>query len=175
MALLTVAAVLQQAPAVQVQLERIAWSQIVMAVALGLVTLAMLAVAVGAFLLFRSVRKAVGSLQHQVQTLLPKAEPLLTAAGKVASDATSVSATAKERAEEILTTVKDLNERLRELATETEGRVRDFGAVLDVVQAETREILLDAAATARGVHTTAETLAASNPRKLAGRRGRRPK
>ncbi len=171
MALLTVAAVLQQAPAIQLQLERIAWSQIVMAVALALVTLALLATTIASFLLFRSVRKAVASVQQQVQAMLPKAEPLLTAASKVASDATSVSGTARERAEEILATVKDLNERLRELATETEGRVRDFGAVLDVVQAETREILLDAAATARGVHTTAEAIAASSPRKL-GRRSK---
>ncbi len=171
MALLTVAAVLQQAPAVQLQLERIAWSQIVMAVALGLVTLAMLGMAVAAFLLFRSARKAIGSVQHQVQAMLPKAEPLLAAAGKVASDATTVSTAARERAEEVLATVKDLNERLRELATETEGRVRDFGAVLDVVQAEAREILLDAAATARGVHTTAEAIAASSPRRV-GRPGK---
>ena len=33
--------------------------------------------------------------------------------------------------------------------------MRRFGAVVDVVQTETEELLLDAASTARGVHTAA--------------------
>jgi hypothetical protein len=36
--------------------------------------------------------------------------------------------------------------------------VRQFGAVLDVVQAEAEEVLLDAAATAHGVHSAARAL-----------------
>ncbi len=170
MASLTVAAVLLQTPAVQAQLERIAWSQIVMAVGMAAITLAMLAVAVGAFLLFRSVRRTLGNVQKQVQALAPRAEPLLTAANKLAADATSVSTSARARADEVLATVKDLNERLRALSAETEDRVREFGAVLDVVQAETRDILLDAAAAARGVHATAETLGVTGPRKPGRRR-----
>lgn len=164
MALATVAALLVQDAALGAQLDRIAWSQVVMAVGMILVTLTILAVGTAALLLFRSVRKLIGSVEAQARALAPRAEPILSAASKVASDATGMSGAAKERVEEVLQTVQELNGRLRELAAETEARVRDFGAVLDVVQAETRELLLDAAATARGVHTTAEALQAGRAR-----------
>src|SRR5512135_1193224 len=155
---MTAAIALAQGNALEAQLDRIAWSQMVMAICMALVTLSLLGVAIGTFLLIRNLRK-------QVKALTPRAEPLLSAAQKVAADATGVSAAVKERADEVLKTVQELNGRLRDLATETEGRVREFGAVLDVVQDEAREILLDAASTARGVHKTAEALQ-SGRRKL---------
>ncbi|MGQ0560672.1 MAG: hypothetical protein ACT443_02210, partial [Gemmatimonadota bacterium] len=39
-----------------------------------------------------------------------------------------------------------------------EERVKQFGAVVEVVQSEAEEILLDAASTARGVHTASLVL-----------------
>lgn len=170
MALATVAAALVQDAALQAQLDRIAWSQIVMAVGMAVITLTILGSGVAAFLLFRAVRKLIATVEAQAKVLMPKAEPLLTSASKVAADATTMTAAVKERVDEVLETVKDVNGRLRELVTETESRVREFGAVLDVVQAETKEIMLDAAATARGVHTTAEALQAGRPRGRLGRR-----
>ena len=164
MVLATAAAVLVQDAALGAQLDRIAWSQIVMASGMIVVTLTILASGVAAFLLFRSVRKLIRAVEAQARALAPRAEPLLTAASKVASDATGVSGAVKERVDEVLQTVQELNVRMRELAAETETRVRDFGAVLDVIQAETRELLLDAAATARGVHATAEALQAGRAR-----------
>jgi len=170
MALATVAAVLVQDAALAAQLDRIAWSQVVMAIGMAVVALTILGIGIAAFLLFRAVRKLIGTVEAQAKALAPRAEPLLTAASKVAADATGVSGAVKERADEVLQTVQELNGRLRELATETEERVRDFGAVLDVVQAEARDLLLDAAATARGVHTTAEALQAGRARGPARRR-----
>lgn len=55
-------------------------------------------------------------------------------------------------------TVEDVTGRLRAVVDGVEDRVKRFGAVVDVVQAEAEELLLDAASTARGVHTTAEML-----------------
>ena len=43
-------------------------------------------------------------------------------------------------------------------AQAVETRVKQFGAVVDVVQSEAEEILLDAASTAHGVHAAAEVL-----------------
>ena len=159
---MTAAVVLAQGAPLQAQLDRIAWAQIVMAICMAVVTLALLGTVIAAFMLMRNVRR-------QMKALVPRAEPLLGAANKLAADATDLSGAVKERAEEVLKTVQELNGRLRELATETEGRVREFGAVLDVVQDEAREILLDAASTARGVHKTAEALQ-SGRRNLPARR-----
>jgi len=170
MALATVAAVLVQDAALRAQLDRIAWSQVVMAVGMVVMTLTVLASGVAAFLLFRAVRRLIATVEAQAKALAPKTEPILTAVGKVTSDASTLSTSVKERVDEVLETVKDVNGRLRELVTETESRVREFGAVLDVVQAETSQIMLDAAATARGVHTTAEALQSGRPRGRIGRR-----
>ena len=126
---MTAAVVLAQGAPLQAQLDRIAWAQIVMAICMAVVTLALLGTVIAAFMLMRNVRR-------QVKALVPRAEPLLGAANKLAADATDLSGAVKERAEEVLKTVQELNGRLRELATETEGRVREFGAVLDVVQDE---------------------------------------
>lgn len=166
MALTNAALMLVQAGASQAQIDRIVWSQIVMAIGMGVITLAILALAVGGLFLALSVRKLVKRVEGQVKALAPRAEPLLTAANKVATDATGMSAAVKERVDEVLETVKDVNQRLRALTTDAEERVREFGAVLDVVQGEAREVLLDAAATARGVHTTAEMLQAGPGRRV---------
>lgn len=158
MALATAAVVLLQDAALAAQLDRVAWAQITMAACMIVVALTILLVGVAASVIFARTRKLLTTLEAQTKALAPRAEPLLSAAGKVASDATGMSAAARERVDEVLETVRDLNGRLRQLAGEMEDRLRDFGAVLDVVQGETREILLDAAATARGVHTTTQAL-----------------
>jgi hypothetical protein len=59
---------------------------------------------------------------------------------------------------DVMDTVHDVNRSMRRAAEATEARVRDFAAVLQVVQEEAEQILLDTAATARGLHATAESL-----------------
>jgi phosphate/sulfate permease len=159
MALAAAVVAIVQSGTLQAQIDRIIWVQVVMAVGMAVVTLTVLALGVAGVMLAFSMRKLMRRMEQ-------RAEPLLSAASKVAADATGTSAAVKERVDEVLQTVQELNGRLRSLATDAEERVREFGAVLQVVQAETREVLLDAAATARGVHTTAEL--------LQGGRGRPP-
>ena len=68
---------------------------------------------------------------------------------------------ASDSLSKITGTVEDLNKRLRAGVDAVEDRVKRFGAVVDVVQAEAEELLLDAASTAHGVHTTAQMLRGS--------------
>lgn len=155
----------------QAPIERIAASQVVMAAGITIWTLVLVGIGVTMFLLYRSVRRLIGTVEAQVRQLAPKAEPLLTAASKIADDATDVSGAVRGKMHEVLETVDELNRRLRELTTEAEDRVRRLGVVLDVVQDEAEEVLLDAAATARGLHTTAEALQRRSPGGVAKRRG----
>lgn len=156
----------QAAAPLQVPVDRIAVAQIVMAAGMVLITLVVLGIGITTFLLYRAVRKLLTSLEKTVETLTPRAQPILSSVEKVAHDATDVSAMVKTKAQEVVDTVDELNHRIRELRAEAEARVRKLGVVLDVVQAEGEELLLDAAATARGVHTTAEALRGRAPRGL---------
>lgn len=135
---------IQADPEVLDYLQRIAWAQIAMAVMLGLAFLGVLGAGLYAMRLFRSI-------QRQIQ-------PMIDHATGIAADAADVSAAARKQADEVLATVRELNERLRAAGDSAEMRVRDFAAVLDAVQSEAESVLLDTAATARGVHETARRL-----------------
>jgi hypothetical protein len=57
-----------------------------------------------------------------------------------------------------MNTLNEVNDSLRDATRNATALAREFGAVLEVVQTEAEELLLDTAATARGVHTAAERL-----------------
>lgn len=142
-------AAFQADPEVLDYLQRIAWSQIAMAVMMGLAFLGVLAAALYAIRLIRTTQRSV--------------QPIIDRANRIAGDAADASASAKKQVGEILETVQELNERLRAAGQSAELRVRDFAAVLDAVQGEAESVLLDTAATARGVHVTAERLRQPKP------------
>lgn len=164
-------AVVQALAPMQAPVERIATAQIVMAVGITIWTLVLIGIGVTMFLLYRSVRRLIATVEAQVQQLAPKAAPLLTAAGKVADDATDVSNAVRGAVQDVLETVDELNQRLRALTADAEDRVRRLGAVLEVVQDEAEDVLLDAAATARGLHATAEALQRRSASSIRKRRG----
>ena len=71
-------------------------------------------------------------------------------------------------------TVEELNRAVKKGGVAAEDRIRRFGAGLDVVPTEAEDVLLDAAATARGVHETARQLREEPRRKPAVSSGRAP-
>jgi hypothetical protein len=147
-------AVVQVDPALLESVQRIAWAQIVMA---ALLSLAFLGVIGAALFAIRFIRKAQASIQ-----------PTIDRVNAIAADAGKVSEQVKEQVDTLLETVQQVNDRLRDAVHAAELRVRDFGAVIDAVQGEAEDVLLDTAATARGVHVAAESL--TKPRKMAGPR-----
>ena len=137
-------AAMQTDPQLLEYIQRIAWSQVAMAAMMGLAFLGVLGAALYAIRLIRTAQAAI--------------QPILDRANRIAGDAADASASARKQVDEILATVQTLNERLRSAGESAEVRVRDFAAVLDAVQGEAESVLLDTAATARGVHVTAERL-----------------
>ncbi|MGH7504833.1 MAG: hypothetical protein ACRELX_04255 [Longimicrobiales bacterium] len=144
-------ALIQTDPAVLTLLERIAWSQMIMAAVTVLVGIAIIGATIYSVRLLRAAERSV-------KQLVPRVEPIIEKANGIAANAGDLSDSVRETGDEVLGTVRGLNERLRDAAEVTEQRVRDFGAVLEVVREEAESILLDSAATARGVHTAAERL-----------------
>lgn len=150
----------QATSAVADDLRWIAWAET--ATAVGTVILALMGIALGVagFYTLRAVVRVLRSLEKMVERLAPKAEPLLEQANRVTEDAAEVSRRVRQNIDEVNDTVEDLNRQLREAIEKAEARVRRFGTVLDTVQEEVEDVLLDAAAAARGVQVAAEALRA---------------
>jgi uncharacterized protein YoxC len=151
-------AVLQTDPALAEHLGRIATAQMLMTVAAGV----LVALAVGAAFLsyktFKTLAHTLRELEKVIDQLAPRAEPLIDNMTRIAVDAGAITDSVRHRVEDVMDTVDDINTRLREATDAAEQRVREFGAVLEVVQKEAEQVLLDAASTARGFHTAANTL-----------------
>ena len=154
--------VLQQpeAAAVAAQLDRIATALTVMAVSgvvVGLFAVISLLVSLFAH---RTANRVIGSLERHVDRLAPRVEPLLENLTRLANDSRDVTESVRRRVNELMDTVADLNRSLKHAGKAAEVRVRELAAVLDVVKEEAEEVLLDTAATARGLHAAAEALRA---------------
>ncbi len=150
---------LLQAPSdLAAMVDRIAWAQIIMAVATSLVALVVIGLGVAGVLALRALRRTMERLERQAERLSPRVEPILGAASRIADDATDVSRQVRKRAESLLDTLERLERDLRTVADAADGRIRRLGAVLDIVQEETEDLLLDATAAARGVHASARAL-----------------
>jgi methyl-accepting chemotaxis protein len=144
-----------QADAVAIELNRIGDIQMVMTIAMSILALFALGLAAVALFALLKIRKA---MERGMDKLPSKTGPMLAAATRVAENAREVSDTVKVRVKDMLDNLDEINDRLKDGADAIEARVKRFGVVVDVVQAEAEELLLDAASTARGVHTAAEQL-----------------
>jgi hypothetical protein len=135
-------------------LERIAVAQVIMAAVMLLIGLVVAGAAVVAVLQLRALQRGVRQQLEQLRPLTP----LITRAAHLSSDMAGMTDTVRRRVDDALHTLEELRRSVERGGAAAEERVRRFAAVLDVVQAETEELMLDAAATARGVHETARVL-----------------
>jgi hypothetical protein len=157
-------------PDLSTQLDRIMWAQLIMAGVMVLLAVATLAVAVAVLLL---VRRAMDRIEAAKTELLPHVTPVLSRASTIADDVRHMTAGFRDDADEVHRTVRDLLDRTRSAVDTLDDRVRRFGLVLEVVQQQAEELLMDAAATARGVPTAAQALReepSGRPRTGRGRR-----
>jgi uncharacterized protein YoxC len=139
-------------------LERIAVAQTVMAVVLVVIGLIAIGGAVLVLLELRSARRLLHGLRDTIDELKPRLAPLIDRAKHVTDDVAGMTDNVRRKVDDLLHTAEDLNRAIRRGSAATEQRMRRFTAVLDMVQTEAEDVLLDAAATARGVHETARVL-----------------
>lgn len=135
----------------------------VMAIATAILALFALAIAAAALFAVLKVRKV---LERGLDNLPAKTDPMVAAVTRVTENAREVSDTVKVRVRDMLDSLEEISERLKAGADAVEDRVKRFGVVVDVVQTEAEDLLLDAASTARGVHTAAETMREKKRRRL---------
>lgn len=152
--------VIQQtdAAAVAAQLERIGTVLTIIAVSGAVVGLFAVVSLIASLFALRSANRALGTLERHVDRLAPRVDPLVEKLTRLADDVRDSSDAVRRRVTELMDTVSDMNRGLKQASEAAEIRVREFAAVLDVVKAEAEELLIDGAATARGLHTASEVL-----------------
>lgn len=145
-------------PAVVEHLDRISTMQTVIGISIIIMMLVAAAVGIAAVFLILQARKQLKEVQETFRRLSPRLEPAVDRTRHILDDVGDTVEAVRGRVDEVTETMGDLTRSLRAAAEEAEVRVREFGAVLGVVQEEAQDMLLESAATARGIHTTAAAL-----------------
>jgi ABC-type transporter Mla subunit MlaD len=108
--------------------------------------------------MFLQIRSAQKAMERNLAEFRPRIGPLIDRAKHVTDDVAGMTDNVRRKVDDVLHTVEELRRAAERAGGATEERLRRFTAVLDVVQTETEELLLDAAATAHGLQETARVL-----------------
>lgn len=152
--------VVQQPEAVEAaaHLDQIATALTIIAVSGVVVGLFAVVSLVASMFALRSANRAIGTMERHIDRLAPRVEPLIDQVTRLADDSRHVTDTVRRRVHDLMDSVDDLNRGLKQATQAAEIRVREFAAVIDVVKEEAEEVLIDTAATARGLQSAAEKL-----------------
>lgn len=129
--------------------------QTVSMVANALVSIVLIVVLIAALPAFWRLRKTFLHIQESVDQLQADIRPLLQHATNVARNVDHATTTIKADVDDVSLTVREANERVRQVLTVTEGRLSDFNAFLRLVQEEGESLFLSAASAVRGVRSGA--------------------
>jgi hypothetical protein len=139
-------------------LQRIAVAQMIMAGVMIIIGLIAMGAAIVGLLELRSARRLLHNLGDTVDELKPRLAPLIDRTIHLTSDLAGMTDNIRRKVDDMLFTMEELNRIARRGGSMAEERLDRFAAVVDIAQTEAEELLLDAAATARGVQETARQL-----------------
>ncbi|HSJ31166.1 MAG TPA: hypothetical protein VK933_07015 [Longimicrobiales bacterium] len=145
-------------------IRNIAIAQMVMAAVMIIIGLIAIGGAIVVLLELRSARRLLHNLGDTLDELKPRIAPLIDRTIHITSDVAGMTDNIRRRVDDLLFTTEQLNRLIQRGGDMAEARMKRFAEVLDVVQTEAEDLLLDAAATARGVHETARQLREEPPR-----------
>jgi uncharacterized protein YoxC len=163
MDLLSMVRIVQTDPELVDHLSRIAATQTIISAATALIALGALAAGGYAIYLLATVRRMMMDARHAVERFSPKTGATIERARRVVDDVSGTVDEVRARVHDVSKTVEEFNDALRDARRGAEKRVRELTTVLDVVREQAQELLLDTAATAKGIHATAEALRAPRP------------
>ena len=146
-------------------IRNIAIAQMVMAAVMIIIGVIAIGGAVVVLLELRSARRLLHNLGDTLDELKPRIAPLIDRTIHVTSDIAGMTDNIRRRVDDLLFTTEQLNRLIQRGGNMAEARMKRFAEVLDVVQTEAEDLMLDAAATARGVHETARQLREEPPRR----------
>jgi uncharacterized protein YoxC len=122
-------------------------------VASGLMTIALLVLAVGLVPAAWNFRKTYKKVNDLLDRVYGDVAPLVRSASIVTEDAREIVAIVKGDVRQVQQTVAAANARLLKAVKEAEARLDEFNALIEVVQDEAESTFVDTASTMRGVRT----------------------
>lgn len=122
-------------------------------IASGLMTIALLVLAVGLVPAAWNFRKTYKKVNELLDKVYGDVAPLVRSASMVAEDAREIVSIVKGDVRQVQQTVAAANTRLLKAVREAEERLDQFNALIEVVQDEAESTFVDTAATVRGVRT----------------------
>jgi len=119
------------------------------------------------------VRKLSRAVTEVLERLERDAGPVVDRAKSVAENVDFITAAVRTDVQKVNESVARLNDRLKEASERMEERIRDFTALVEVLQAEAEDLALDTAAAVRGVQAGTRSLAGGSkgPPEVEGHEG----
>jgi uncharacterized protein YoxC len=127
------------------------WFEVVSGVASIVIALALVALTVGLLPAAWNFRKSYKKVNELLDRIYGDVNPIMRHASSLADNLNYVSTAVRQDVARLQSTVAAANARLDEATRLTERRVRDFNALLEVVQGEAEATFVATAATVRGV------------------------
>jgi uncharacterized protein YoxC len=122
-----------------------------------LLSIALIALSMGFLVMAWSFRKTYKKVDALLDRVYGDITPVVRSAGAVAEDAREIVASLKGDARMVQQTVAAANSRLLKAVRQTEARINEFNALLEVVQDEAESTVISTVATVRGVRTGLRT------------------
>lgn len=146
---------------VQLPAER-GWFEQLTGIASGLMTIALMVLAVTLTPAALSFRKSYKKLNLLLDRIYGDINPIMRHASSIADNVDYVTTALRSDVQRINATVAAANQRINQAVELTEHRINELNALLQVVQEEAEQLFVGTAATVRGVRTGAAAFAAAD-------------
>jgi uncharacterized protein YoxC len=134
------------------------WIEVLASVATIVIALALILLAVALLVAAWNSRRIVRSVNALLSRLESGAQPVLRHANDVADNVNYITTSIRGDVEQFRHTLDGAQARLGRASELAEQRIREFDALLKVVQEEAEHLFIDTASTMRGVRASVETL-----------------
>lgn len=141
----------------QVGMDR-GWFEKATAIASGLMTIALLVLAVALVPAAWNFRKSYARVSALLDRIYGDINPLMRHASAIADNVHYITTSVRTDVQQVNATIAAANQRLQQAMSVTEQRLAEFNALLEVVQQEAETMFVATAATVRGVRTGAAAL-----------------
>lgn len=144
------------------------WFDVLSSAASVVISIALIALAVGLIPAAFNIRKSYKKVNELLDRIYGDVNPIMRHASSVADNLNYVSTAVRQDVARLQASVAAANARLDEATRLTERRVRDFNALLEVVQAEAEATFVSTASSLRGVREGAAAFRDAVERDLDG-------
>jgi len=134
------------------------WFETMTAVASGLMSIALLVLAVALVPAAWNFRKSYAKVSALLDKVYGDVNPLMRHASAIADNVNYITTSVRADVQQVNATIAAANLRLQQAVALTEQRLNEFNALLEVVQDEAETVFVATASTVRGVRTGAAAL-----------------